>query len=374
MPASRRRILAAGAGALLARAPRGADGRRGGLFASAATNASGGCFAVVFDFAGEPRLRLPLPSRAHQVAVAPDGRTGWVLPRRPGRHAWRMDLGTLSPGAGASRPAEFASVEAAPGRHFYGHALFSPDGERVFVTENDYPRGRGVVSARCARTFETLAEFDSGGVGPHQLAWLTRGRILAVANGGIRTHPSRPREKLNLRRMRSNLAFIDAASGRLLGAVRGVARMASIRHVANCADGRVIACAQFEGRPGGDAPLVLLCGRDHCQPFDVPNPAVWRDMRGYTASVAVDEATSHALVTCPRANHVAFFDTRAGRYVGRARIGDCGGVAVDAGVGEFVVTTGLGRIARFDARTFALRRHTIRRRPDLKWDNHLTPV
>lgn len=366
MPATRRRVLAAGAGAFLAARPPGATPRRGALFASAAND--GEHLAVVFDETGALRLRVPLPSRAHQIALAPDGRFGWVLPRRPGRRAWRVE------------PADgiVASAEASPDRHFYGHAIFSPDGERVFVTENDYERGRGVVSVRRARTFERLAEFDSGGVGPHELAWLAPGRVLAVANGGIRTHPRRPREKLNLGRMRPNLAFIEVPSGRLLGTVRSAARMASIRHIASCGDGRVVACAQYEGRyegrPGDDAPLVLLCERGRCEPFAVPTPAVWRDMAGYTASVAVDAATGHTLVTCPRANHVAFFDTRARRYVGRARLGDCGGVAVDAGAGEFVATTGLGRIARFDATTFALRRGSLKRVPGLKWDNHLTAV
>ena len=363
--ATRRQVLAAGGGTLAAARLLAKPRSHRGVFASAATSRDGTHWAVAFDGAGEERFRVPLPSRGHQVAAAPDGRLAWVLPRRPGTRTWRVELpiGRV-----------VASREAARGRHFYGHAVFSPDGRRLLVTENDYRSGRGVVSVRDAETFATVAEFDSGGVGPHQLAWLVGGRALAVANGGIRTHPQRRREKLNLESMRPNLTIIDATSGRAIDQACPDVPQCSIRHIASCDEGRIVVGAQHEGSPEEAVPLVFMYEGGRLAPLAIPGAAVWRDMRGYTASVAVDRATGHALVTCPRANLATFWDLGAGRYAGRQRVGDCGGAAVDAAAQEFVVTNGLGMILRFDTRTFALRRQALARVVDLKWDNHLTAV
>lgn len=370
--ATRRRVLAAGAAALCVAKVTARPQASGGTFASAATNRDGAHFAVAFDGAGKERFRVPLTYRAHEFAPAPDGHRAWVLPRRPGTRALCVDMCSGRP---------VAAGKACPGRHFYGHAVYSPDGERLFVTENNYRSGRGVVSVRHAETFAKITEFDSGGVGPHQLAWLVGGRALAVANGGIRTHPERPREKLNLDRMRPNLTIIDAANGRVIDQACPDLPKSSIRHIANGGEGRIVVCAQHEGSPEHEAspaeaaPLVFLYeGGRRLAPLAVPNAATWRDMRDYTASVAVAGDTGHALVTCPRANLVTFWDLRARRYAGRQRVGDCGGVAVDPAAQEFVVSNGLGMILRFDAHSFALRRQALARMADLKWDNHLTAV
>ena len=46
--------------------------------------------------------------------------------------------------------------------------------------------------------FARVGEFPTHGVGPHELLLLGDGRTLAVANGGIETHPDFGRAKLNI--------------------------------------------------------------------------------------------------------------------------------------------------------------------------------
>src|SRR3546814_17224363 len=60
------------------------------------------------------------------------------------------------------------------------------------------------------------AELEAYAIGPHEMVLLSDGRTLAVANGGIQTHPARRREKLNIDTMQPSLAYIDAESGALL--------------------------------------------------------------------------------------------------------------------------------------------------------------
>ena len=369
---SRRGVLAAGvagAGALWARgAPSaGAVPRPPGplAFVGAATTIDGRHWALGVDNAGQERFRLPLPTRGHQFAVSPDGALLFAAPRRPGTTALVLDLV-------AARIA--AACHAAPGRHFFGHAAFSADGASLFTTENDYDRGRGVVVVRETRTFAVVQEFDSGGIGPHELAWLPDGRTLAVANGGILTHPSQPRKKLNLGAMRPNLAFLDAASGRLLGEAPALDNRASIRHLAVTDIGEVVVGMQYEGPAEDAVPLVAVHrGTGVLEPLEAP-PFRLAAMRQYTASVAVDGATGRAAATCPRGNRVTFWSVPEGRHIGQQRLGDAGGVAFDAKAHAFVATNGRGVFARFDAETLQLQGASAARLAGVQWDNHLAAV
>ncbi|MCY4151013.1 MAG: DUF1513 domain-containing protein [Aestuariivita sp.] len=40
---------------------------------------------------------------------------------------------------------ELHKLNAAPGRYFYGHGVFSQDGSLLFTTENDYQTALGVI-------------------------------------------------------------------------------------------------------------------------------------------------------------------------------------------------------------------------------------
>ena len=373
MALSRRNVLAFGAGSLgalgakavaLPGGPETPSRHTSATLLSAATTRDGRHYAV--GFTGQHEVfRVPLPTRGHQMAVSPDGAWLFATPRRPGTKAFVVDLAT----------GRLAAVcESAPGRHFFGHAVYDPTGQHVFTTENDYRRGRGLVVVREARTLRVVAEFDSGGIGPHELLWMRDGRTLAVANGGILTHPDQPRRKLNLDAMQPNLSLIDAASGRLQDQAQALDSQASIRHLALTAHDEVVAAMQYEGPPSNDVPLIAAYRANGAfEPLAIPR-ARQRNMKQYIASVAVDPATGHALATCPRANTVTFWSVPDRRYLGEQRCRDAGGAAFDATTRELVVTNGLGAVVRFDAATLEPSRTAPARFPDLKWDNHLTSI
>ena len=331
-------------------------------FLSAARDADGNHCLAGFDKSGRISLRIGLPQRGHGPVVAPNLEFAVVPARRPGNWAAVVDLRT-------GRLMDW--LRSSPGRHFYGHGVFSPDGERLYTTENDFEGGRGVVVCRSARTLEVLGEFESGGTGPHQLKWAGR-NTLAVANGGILTHPSQPRRKLNLDRMRPNLALLDAVSGEPIVRAAPLHHQASVRHIDLAGNGDVALALQYEGAPTDDVPLVYVFRRDRgaLEPLPVPL-AVQRRMRRYTGSVCVDPGTDHALVTCPRGHLVTFWDIRGGGYLGHRRLRDAGGVTLDAASREFVVTNGGGFVFRFDTESFEFRRNATLRFPELRWDNHL---
>ena len=356
---SRRRILAA---TLAASIPGCARSRRP-LFLGSAKDNAGTHHLAAFDRAGDMRFRTPLPGRGHAPALSPDGGIAVVPARRPGDWMAVVD----HPGG------ELLDViRAGRDRHFYGHATFSGDGGRLFTTENDFGKGRGVVVCRSARNLEVIGEFPGGGIGPHQLKWV-EGDQLIVANGGIRTHPAQPRRKLNVDSMRPNVALVDARTGAVVHRAVPEDPKSSIRHFDTASNGDVVLGIQYEGPQTLDRPLVLVLGARTGNLTPLPAPlSVQRRMRQYTASVCVDSRSNHALVTCPRGHLATLWDLGGEGCIATRRMRDVAGVALDAQAGEFVATNGAGSVVRFDAVTFELRRSAMRRFPDLHWDNHIT--
>ncbi len=363
MPVARRAILTAALGAAVARTTGQAALKPGAMFLGAAQDAADGYWLVGFSRAGDTPLRAKLPQRGHAPVVSPNAETLLVPARRPGNWAAVVDLRD-------GRLVEL--LRASAGRHFYGHGVYSPEGRYLYTTENDFEHGRGLVVCRSARTLEVVGEFESGGIGPHELKWLGNG-VLAIANGGILTHPSQPRRKLNLESMRPNLALIRAATGEIVARVDAPVPQASIRHIDTAANGDLALALQYEGPPTEAIALLYVFRAATGKLEALPAPlAVQRRMRQYTASICVDPQTNHALVTCPRGHLVTFWEVGGKGYLGHRRIRDAGGVALDRTAREFVVSTGGGSIFRFDTESFQFRRLATEQFPQLRWDNHLT--
>ena len=72
--------------------------------------------------------------------------------------------------------------------------------------------------------------------------------MLAVANGGVRTHPDTGRAKLNLDTMAPSLALMDTADGRLVRSVSFGPRLCrlSIRQLDVDRDGRIVVAMQHQ--------------------------------------------------------------------------------------------------------------------------------
>ena len=332
------------------------------LFLGAAKDNRGDHHLAAFDQAGDIRFRTPLPGRGHAPAVSPTARLAALPARRPGNWMAVVDC----------RSGELLDiVGASPGRHFYGHAAFSGDGMRLFTTENDFEAGRGMIVCRSSRSLAVVGEFPSGGIGPHELKWLGNDTLI-VANGGIRTHPAQPRRNLNVDSMRPNIAVIDARTGAVVHQAVPSDPKSSIRHLDTASNGDAVLGIQYEGAPTLDRPLVLVFSKRTGKLAALPAPpSVQRRMKQYTASVCVDPQTNHALVTCPRGHLATLWDLGGKGCIASKRMRDVAGVALDSKAGEFVLTNGAGTVARFDTATFELRRSTLRRCPDLHWDNHL---
>ncbi len=307
-------------------------------------------------FAGDalhPERGIRLPARGHGLLV--DRRrpgTAIVMARRPGDWLLRIDW---------QRGRLLQQVDASLDRYFFGHGCFSADGHSLFTSECDVATSQGVIARRDPRTLKVLAEFPSGGIGPHEILMLADGSLL-VANGGIATLPETGRRKLNLDTMQPSLVRLDAGSGKVLAEYTLDDSKLSIRHLAQSADGTVGVALQDESGPTPAKPLLALL-RDGQLQLAPTSPALAVRMAGYAASVAA--LGDYFAISCPKGGVVAIWRS-TGEWVGQYELaGAAGLVAVD---GHWQASSEAGVLARLAPAATLMEQHVAR---GIRWDNHL---
>ncbi|NIA70096.1 DUF1513 domain-containing protein [Pelagibius litoralis] len=335
------------------------------LIVSACAQAGGRFAARILAADGGNRRAVVLPGRGHGAAWRAVAREVVVLARRPGRFALVID---------AAEGVVKQQFEAPSTRHFYGHGVFSRDGRWLFTTENDFEAGRGVIGVYdAAAGYRREAEIPSYGQGPHELALLSDGRRLVVANGGIRTHPDSGRRKLNIDTMSPNLAYIDSGSSALVRSFDLPAELhrLSIRHLAVSKDDQVCLALQNEGPRNRLVPLVGFQRGDEEIALAETPPAILKDMRHYCGSAALDESGAFLAVSAPRGGLVTFWALADQRYLASFAVADGCGVAAAGGDGRFLISSGQGRLLVYDVVNRAPTMLRGNAAGKLAWDNHL---
>jgi hypothetical protein len=289
------------------------------LFASAMLKSDGTFGAAVYTESGEIVRQIDLPARGHDVAINPVSGKLVVFARRPGTFA-------IAFGGPRAEPFMIASET---GRHFYGHGVFSNDGKLLFATENDFENAAGKIGVYDATSdFQRVGEFDSYGMGPHEMALLPDGKTLVVANGGIETHPDFGRQKLNLATMRSLIVMINVRDGHLIAKDETPLEMRqlSLRHMSVDNHGDVFIGAQSQKK--NDVPASLLWRFNEAQGLEqLPQPRdVSSALRGYVGSIEISSDGRRLAVSSPVAETILTLDARTGKMLSSRRLASQGSI------------------------------------------------
>ncbi|MBZ9992449.1 DUF1513 domain-containing protein [Mesorhizobium sp. BH1-1-4] len=328
------------------------------VFATAFVKRDGGFGAAVLSEAGKLLHAIDLPDRGHDVTFDPISKRSVVFARQPGTFAVVFDH------TGRDAPLTIASIA---GRHFFGHGVFSPDGALLYATENDFDNAAGVVGVYDTRAkFKRIGEFPTYGMGPHELLLLGDGKTIAVANGGIETHPDYGRAELNIATMKPSYALVDRITGDLIEKheLPAALHQLSIRHMDTDRSGTVWFGCQYRG-PGTDRPPLVgraARGKDLAL-LDMPRD-VLSGFRNYIGSVAANPVAGTVAVSSPEGNSLVVIDAGSGRVVSSSALVEVCGVAPD-GAG-FMATTGAGEIIEGGG--------AMRSEPDYVWDNHVLRI
>ncbi|MBX4955228.1 DUF1513 domain-containing protein [Rhizobium lentis] len=347
-------VKAAGIGFLASLAPRSlmALERSDAIYASGIRTGDGSFAVATVTERGEIVDQVALPSRAHGMAFSAATGKAAAFARRPGTYAMIFD---------PRNKGEPVVINSREGRHFYGHGAFSPDGRILYASENDFDGNRGMIGLYDATDrFTRIGEFETYGIGPHDMTVSEDGRLLIVANGGIETHPDFGRIKLNLGEMQPSLVLIDAASGALVEKHLLPAEWSALstRHVDLDGDGRIWFACQYEGHRKDLPPLVGHFAKGEDLTFiDLPQETT-RRLANYVGAIAVNRSAGLVGVTSPKGGASVTIDARTGKVLSETIIADAAGIA--PAKGGFAVSSYDGDF--------------LSTRSDVAWDQHIVRI
>jgi len=314
---------------------------------------------LLLDEKGQIVQKAPLPSRGHDVVFSSAGDQALVFARRPGIYLALWDF------QNSDTP---VFIKAAEGRHFYGHGCFSEDQRIIFATENVFNEERAVIGCYQLDKGQPvrIAEWDTGGIGAHEILLSNDGRSLIVANGGIATHPDFPRQKLNIPEMSPSLCYINPVNGHIEEQVflQKSLHKLSLRHIAEDSQGRLWFGGQFQGEKKKDVPLIGWHKRGE-KPVILDLPMIKNTiLSGYVGSVAADPDRYSLAFTFPRDGKALILNENE-PYTGiMISLSDICGVASASNGLSF--TTGGGH--------FLNKKDDLNKLDQIAFDNHLAAL
>lgn len=258
--------------------------------------------------------------------------------------------------------------------YMHGHGCFSADGKKLFSTESSISSGKGKIAIRDSENLELIGEFESYGIGPHEIKLMPDGHTLVVANGGLLTHPNSGRKILNLDTMRSTLSYIDSLTGELISEHTVVESKASIRHIDVAEDGTVAMGLQVQRKAmNNNEPTTLAAihkvGQD-VQLLKAPENLTLK-LHDYMGSVAVNSATRIAAFTSPKGDLALFWHLDDLTLQGYHAFHDVCGLTVSQDNKYFVLSNSAGRIRQINARTLKENIDKRMKFNGVSWDNHM---
>jgi hypothetical protein len=355
---------------------------------SACSDKKGNFFVAAFNLQGQIISKVALPARGHDVlAIKSKPGHALVFARRPGNFVLEVDFSRGEQGVIVQQ------IEVSSNQHFYGHGVLVDNDNVLVSTENDYERGKGLIVLRDRHTQKVIEQYDSGGIGPHEIALMpnisvsesmlnsalnsldsprttSAGERIVIANGGIKTHPSQSRKKLNLSTMQPNLAYMELNSGKIVDKYVLENKQLSIRHLDVSAQGKVIAGLQYQGAYTDDVPLVVSHqGEEQLQFLEASND-IWRRLKHYTASVCINSTENYVAITCPKANLLTYWQLDNNQFIASHKLKDNAGLAVVEN--SIITSTGRGRITR--QMNPKINYEIKADFKDFRWDNHMTAI
>ena len=313
---------------------------------------------------GELAFDLSVPQRVHDSLYLPNSQQALFFARRPGTHLYVIDLVSGEMTQTISTPSQ---------RHFYGHGCISRDGRYLLTTENAYDRQLGCIGVYdTTDNFRRIDEFASGGIGPHQIRFLSDQKTIVVANGGILTHPSRGRKKLNLENMQPSLTYIDSGSGQLLDDFKLPHHQQSIRHIDVSDSDQVAVGIQFEGDLTQQLPLAYThSGEQELQALNA-SMQDWQRHQQYIGSVCMNSTGTRLLLSSPRGGIVSGWNLQTRTLESIQTQRDGAGLAFTAQEANFFVSNGIGQISSLGSQNFSSNAQSPLYFKRRSWDNHMS--
>jgi hypothetical protein len=262
-------------------------------------------------------------------------------------------------------------------RHMQGHGCYSADGKLLYCAESSISSGEGKITVRDAETLKQVNEFNSYGIGPHEILLMPDGHTLVIANGGLLTHPDSGRKILNLSTMRSSLTYIDSRNGDLISEHFLTEAKASIRHIAVASDGTVAIGLQVQREAMNNNDLTPLAAiHKPGQPIKTLQAptALMVKLNDYIGSVAIHSDSRIAAFASPKGDLVMFWHLDDLSWQNYHAFHDVCGLTISQDNKYFILSNSAGKIRQINARSLIIDKQKSFNFSGKSWDNHMISI
>lgn len=308
--------------------------------------------AVVADAKGYPVHSMPIPDRGHGVAISPSSNHAVVFARRPGSYFMVFDYTTGQ---------TVKLMPAGKQRHFYGHGVFSNDGNLLYATEGESHTSTGFIGVyEVSQGYKKVAEFTGFGLGPHEVIIMPNDQLV-IGVGGVDTDGRTPR---NLDTMRPSLSYLSP-KGELLEQAVLTDKKLSIRHLAHDGSETVLCGQQYRGEPDEYPSLLAMHTRGGKMEILQAEPEQWARFNHYIASIAATK--DWIIATSPRGNCYGIWSKETKKLVELAALPDASGAVVFDST--FLLSSGSGEVVSQQqpgSKSVA--------KSGVQWDNHWSAI
>jgi len=299
-----------------------------------------------------------------------------MMSRRPGLQGLVFNL---------DKKAMINTFNCRAGQHFQGHSCFSKDGNFLYSTESDSKTGEGIISVRETKTFQQVSQFESYGIGPHQIELMPDRDTLVIANGGLLNLPESGREILNLVTMDSSLTYINRHTGDLISQHRLTKDLinndldmskASIRHLDVATDGSVVMGLQVQRiamKNDQLLPLAAIHKNNQLQLLTAPNNLT-QQLNDYMGSVKINNQTRTVGYTSPKGNLAVFWSLDDLSLQAFHNFHDVCGLSLSADNKHFILSNSTGKIRFIDSKLLTEDKAQRLYFANQSWDNHMLNI
>lgn len=317
--------------------------------------------------AGAASLRLPFPALAEAAAQGGFLFTGGEINKDSQAMACRVALGDESlrlvsldfhphsfcpfPGETARAVAiekwgEHAAVvdfdeqrvtgmiTADPETNFYGHGVFTPKKDAIFITQFDRAKGKGHLVGYDAKTFRKVAQYDAAPAGLHECRMSTRNTFMAASMGVYQWKG----QKYGKRVEQTSLVELDPESGKILNKNFVAGEERAMAHFSIAANGLIVAVTG-PGKSGDHHGAIYLSHMDSKNFRKVSfTPENEENLGREMLSVAINDAGTAAGVTNPEGSAFLLVDIATAAVKVKIPIEGANGVIYDPARNAFIVS------------------------------------
>ena len=258
-------------------------------------------------------------------------------PHRP-NHIWAIEKwGTAAAEVDIEQKKVVATLQSPKDTQFFGHGLFSPAGDVLFIVREDMRTGKGHFIGYDATNYKPVLDYQVTPGGLHESRMLPDGTFLVASNGAPVIFRNGEFVKTELIE-NSSLVHVDSKTGKILDKKFIGDTGQILGHFLVTNNGTIVALSsprRDSGQKGG-AIYFGHIGKTGLQRIRWGKDIDDR-LSGEMLSVAVSETDNVAVVTNPTSSMMLFVDIREGEFIGAIHQ-NAHGVSFDRDLGRFLAT------------------------------------